>query len=182
MPSSRGGKPINSLTRVVARPAPSASNLTVPANIVRPLADGTASTTTTSLSDNSRGGGTVGSDSSAITGPPVNNSGNSSPLTSPVPTPVSESSNLQRRQKKISTARPRELATSSTTDHIPQHPADKKPSPEIDTVRETKPIETSIDRDWLERHAEALYPLIKKYLRNDLLKDRERRGKLMRDN
>jgi hypothetical protein len=182
MPSSRGGKPINSLTRVIARPTPSTSNLTLPASIVRPLADGTASSTTTPLSGHSRGGETVRSDSSARTGPPVNNSANSSPVTSPVPTPVSESSSVQRRQKKISAASANELTTSSTTNHIPQPPAAKQTAPEIDTVRETKPIETSIDRDWLERHAEALYPLIKKYLRNDLLKDRERRGKLMRDN
>ena len=182
MPSSRGGKPINSLTRVVARPAPSTSNFTVPASIVRPLADGTASSTSTPLSGHSRGGETVGPDSSARTGPRVKNSANISPVTSSVPTPVSESSSVQRRQKKISAASASELTTSSTTNQIPQIPAAKQTAPEIDTVRGTKPIETSIDRDWLERHAEALYPLIKKYLRNDLLKDRERRGKLMRDN
>ncbi|MDE0974926.1 MAG: DUF4157 domain-containing protein [Candidatus Nanopelagicales bacterium] len=181
-PSSRGGKPINSLTRVDARPAPSTSNLTVPANIVRPLAHGTVSTTTTPLSGHSRGGDTVGSDSPALTGPLVNNSANSSPVTSPVPTPVSESSSLQRRQKKISAASAGESTTSLTASHIPQPPAAKQTAPEMNSMRETKPIETSIDRDWLERHAEALYPLIKKYLRNDLLKDRERRGKLMRDN
>ena len=181
-PSSRGGKPINSLTRVVARAESSTSKLTAPAKIVRPLAEGTASSNTTPLSGHSRGGETVGSDSSTLTAPPVNNSANSSPVTSPAPIPVSESSNIQRRQKDIPETSPSDLATSLATRHNPQNPQSEKATPILDTVRETQPIETSVDRDWLERHAEALYPMIKKHLRNDLLKDRERRGKLMRDN
>ncbi len=181
-PSSRGGKPINSLTRVVPRAESSKSNLTAPAKIVRPLFEGAASTTTTPLSDHSGGGETVGSDSSTFTGPPVNNSTNSAPVTSPAPIPVSESSNVQRRQKNIPETNPNDLATSLDTRNNPQKPQSENATPSLDTVRETQPIETSTDRDWLERHAEALYPIIKKHLRNDLLKDRERRGKLMRDN
>jgi hypothetical protein len=42
-------------------------------------------------------------------------------------------------------------------------------------------IETWRDSRWLEKHATALYPLIRGMLRNELLRDRERRGKMMRE-
>ena len=37
------------------------------------------------------------------------------------------------------------------------------------------------DDAWLERHAAALYPIIRRHLRNELLRDRERRGRLVRE-
>jgi hypothetical protein len=42
-------------------------------------------------------------------------------------------------------------------------------------------VETWRDDRWLEKHATALYPLIRSMLRNELLRDRERRGKMMRE-
>lgn len=44
-----------------------------------------------------------------------------------------------------------------------------------------EPPDTAIDDQWLERHAAALYPHIRRHLRNELLRDRERRGRLIRE-
>jgi hypothetical protein len=44
-----------------------------------------------------------------------------------------------------------------------------------------QPTSFTSDARWLEQHANALYPLIRNMLRADLLKDRERRSKLMRE-
>ena len=41
--------------------------------------------------------------------------------------------------------------------------------------------DTTLDDAWLERHAAALYPIIRRHLRNELLRDRERRGRLVRE-
>lgn len=41
--------------------------------------------------------------------------------------------------------------------------------------------DTATDDVWLQRHAHALYPHIRYLLRNEFLLDRERRGRLMRD-
>jgi len=43
------------------------------------------------------------------------------------------------------------------------------------------PTDTATDDVWLQRHAQALYPHIRFMLRNEFLLDRERRGRLMRD-
>jgi hypothetical protein len=43
------------------------------------------------------------------------------------------------------------------------------------------PGDTWRDHRWLELHATALYPLIRGMLRDELLRDRERRGKMMRE-
>lgn len=45
----------------------------------------------------------------------------------------------------------------------------------------TGPQDTATDDVWLQRHAHALYPHIRFLLRNEFLLDRERRGRLMRD-
>ncbi len=42
-------------------------------------------------------------------------------------------------------------------------------------------MDTATDDLWLQRHALALYPHLKQMLRNEFLLDRERRGRLMRD-
>jgi len=68
-------------------------------------------------------------------------------------------------------------------------------SPPFATARPNEPVESTsarsraardrdepnLDIDWLERHAAALYPIIRRHLRNDLLRDRERRGRLVRE-
>ena len=41
--------------------------------------------------------------------------------------------------------------------------------------------DTAHDRAWLETHAHALYPFIRAEIRSELLRDRERRGRLMRE-
>jgi hypothetical protein len=41
--------------------------------------------------------------------------------------------------------------------------------------------DTAHDRAWLETHARALYPFIRAEIRGELLRDRERRGRLMRE-
>jgi hypothetical protein len=43
------------------------------------------------------------------------------------------------------------------------------------------PDNTWRDQRWLEQHATALYPLIRGMLRDELMRDRERRGKMMRE-
>ena len=42
-------------------------------------------------------------------------------------------------------------------------------------------IDTAHNRAWLETHARALYPFIRAEIRGELLRDRERRGRLMRE-
>jgi hypothetical protein len=55
-----------------------------------------------------------------------------------------------------------------------QEPSDYRRSP-------TKRDNSTPDDAWLERHAAALYPIIRRHLRNELLRDRERRGRLVRE-
>jgi hypothetical protein len=47
------------------------------------------------------------------------------------------------------------------------------PTPAKDTAR---------DQEWLVRHAQALYPLMRNLLRAELLRDRERRGQMLKEN
>ena len=42
-------------------------------------------------------------------------------------------------------------------------------------------VDTAKDAQWLERHATALYPLLRGLLRAELLRDRERRGRLLKE-
>ena len=64
----------------------------------------------------------------------------------------------------------------------PNPPRVKKLSPA--QARDSVRVESSAsatDADWLDRHSRALYPLIRDLLRADLLRDRERRSKMMRE-
>lgn len=60
-------------------------------------------------------------------------------------------------------------------------PAPAAPSQSANASPAPPGIETWRDHRWLERHASALYPLIRGMLRDELLRDRERRGKMMRE-
>lgn len=42
-------------------------------------------------------------------------------------------------------------------------------------------MDTAMDELWLERHAQALYPHLRDLLRSEFFRDRERRGRLMRE-
>ncbi len=42
-------------------------------------------------------------------------------------------------------------------------------------------VDTATDDYWLQKHARALFPHLRQMLRNEFLLDRERRGRLMRD-
>lgn len=58
------------------------------------------------------------------------------------------------------------------------------PAPPAGSARTPLPepaIDTATDDTWLQRHAYALYPHLRQMLRNEFLLDRERRGRLMRD-
>ncbi len=56
----------------------------------------------------------------------------------------------------------------------------REPAPRVEAAA-AQPTSFVSDARWLEQHANALYPLIRNMLRADLLKDRERRSKLMRE-
>ncbi|GDX32969.1 hypothetical protein LBMAG15_19040 [Actinomycetes bacterium] len=56
----------------------------------------------------------------------------------------------------------------------------REPAPQVEAAA-AQPTSFVSDARWLEQHANALYPLIRNMLRADLLKDRERRSKLMRE-
>jgi hypothetical protein len=53
--------------------------------------------------------------------------------------------------------------------------------PAAAAAQQQPPDNTWRDQRWLEQHATALYPLIRGLLRDELLRDRERRGKMMRE-
>jgi len=55
------------------------------------------------------------------------------------------------------------------------------PSQNSAAAQQPPPDNTWRDQRWLEQHATALYPLIRGLLRDELLRDRERRGKMMRE-
>ncbi len=55
------------------------------------------------------------------------------------------------------------------------------PAPKSAAAQQPPPDNTWRDQRWLEQHATALYPLIRGLLRDELLRDRERRGKMMRE-
>ncbi|MEI7629856.1 MAG: DUF4157 domain-containing protein [Actinomycetes bacterium] len=57
----------------------------------------------------------------------------------------------------------------------------KEQAPSAASAVAPQPTSFTSDARWLEQHANALYPLIRNMLRADLLKDRERRSKLMRE-
>ena len=57
----------------------------------------------------------------------------------------------------------------------------KDQAPSASPAVAPQPTSFTSDARWLEQHANALYPLIRNMLRADLLKDRERRSKLMRE-
>ena len=61
---------------------------------------------------------------------------------------------------------------------VKQH---KEQAPSASPTVAPQPTSFTSDARWLEQHANALYPLIRNMLRADLLKDRERRSKLMRE-
>ncbi|MFM7146719.1 MAG: hypothetical protein ACKOW5_10355 [Actinomycetales bacterium] len=42
--------------------------------------------------------------------------------------------------------------------------------------------DTARDQEWLMRHAQALYPLLRTMLRAELLRDHERRGHMLKEN
>ena len=175
-------QPINSLSRVRARSTPPAPKSISSTDVVQPLSWNTASAQTTSLSRSSRSSTTIGPRQLAATHPPVNNSASNIPVANSSPSAAAESGAIQRRSKKITATTPNQAVIFSAPGYDQENYEVKKATPGPHSVRETKPIDTSVDHGWLEKHAEALYPLIRKHLRNDLLKDRERRGKLMRDN
>lgn len=92
--------------------------------------------------------------------------------------PVGQSSGseqVQRRSRAQSTQQPSE--TAQTPAVMPRAEA----SPRSETAVAPQPTSFTSDARWLEQHAHALYPLIRNMLRADLLRDRERRSKLMRE-
>jgi hypothetical protein len=87
----------------------------------------------------------------------------------------SGSEQVQRRSRAQSTQQSSESA---------QSPAVKpraEAAPRVEAAATQQPTIFTNDARWLEQHANALYPLIRNMLRADLLKDRERRSKLMRE-
>ena len=58
--------------------------------------------------------------------------------------------------------------------------AGEPPAPDAAPSSSTS-SDTSVDRVWLERHARALYPFLREQLRGEFLRDRERRGRLVRE-
>jgi len=60
-------------------------------------------------------------------------------------------------------------------------PSPASPAPSPRTTQPENLMDTATDDLWLQRHALALYPHLKQMLRNEFLLDRERRGRLMRD-
>lgn len=60
-------------------------------------------------------------------------------------------------------------------------PSDDSDEEQVVELTKATDHDTAHDRAWLETHARALYPLIRAELRSELLRDRERRGRLVRE-
>lgn len=97
------------------------------------------------------------------------------PVTSTAPTPVSSIQRRASRGPGNATIR----AVGSQEDFVEAQPPKSSgggrawPTPATDTAR---------DQEWLVRHAQALYPLMRNLLRAELLRDRERRGQMLKEN
>jgi hypothetical protein len=87
----------------------------------------------------------------------------------------SASEQVQRRARAQSNQQAKEAAKS------PAVKLSSESSPRPETAIAPQPANFTSDARWLEQHANALYPLIRNMLRADLLRDRERRSKLMRE-
>ena len=110
-----------------------------------------------------------------------------------------ENRNLPGSTSQLRSTQPRQGVEAAAPEQVQRRAraqGDKQPTAaqEAATVKPRKeqaprveppvaPQQTSFTSDarWLEQHANALYPLIRNMLRADLLKDRERRSKLMRE-
>ena len=82
---------------------------------------------------------------------------------------------VQRRSRAQGTKHP------TAAKEIAQAKQRKEQAPRAAPAVTPPPTSFTSDARWLEQHANALYPLIRNMLRADLLKDRERRSKLMRE-
>ena len=82
---------------------------------------------------------------------------------------------VQRRSRAQDTKHP------TAAKEIAQAKQRKEQAPRAAPAVTPPPTSFTSDARWLEQHANALYPLIRNMLRADLLKDRERRSKLMRE-
>jgi hypothetical protein len=105
---------------------------------------------------------------------------------SPVPAPVQRRATHASPSASPSPASPRPVAPSpapapiTSTEETAAHTTARQPG----VKRGSQPnasMDTARDELWLERHAQALYPHLRHLLRNEFFRDRERRGRLMRE-
>jgi len=98
------------------------------------------------------------------------------PLTIPAPT---ASAGIQRRASRSSTDATIGASTVAQEDSS-DGPASAPGSAARNAVRPS--VDTTRDQEWLMRHAQALYPLLRTMLRAELLRDHERRGHMLKEN
>ncbi|MBU6279022.1 MAG: DUF4157 domain-containing protein [Actinomycetales bacterium] len=98
------------------------------------------------------------------------------PLTTPAPT---ASAGIQRRASRSSTDATIGASTAAQEDSS-DRPASAPGSGARTAVRPS--VDTTRDQEWLMRHAQALYPLLRTMLRAELLRDHERRGHMLKEN
>ena len=102
------------------------------------------------------------------------------PVPSQVPSPApAVGAGVQRRASRT-TADATIGASAAPQEDLSETPASaaasgtrNAPRPSVDTTR---------DQEWLMRHAQALYPLLRTMLRAELLRDHERRGHMLKEN
>jgi hypothetical protein len=105
---------------------------------------------------------------------------------SPAPAPVQRRATHASPSASPSPASPRPVAPSPTpapitsTEETAAHTTARQPGVKRGSQPNTS-MDTARDELWLERHAQALYPHLRHLLRNEFFRDRERRGRLMRE-
>jgi hypothetical protein len=112
-------------------------------------------------------------------------------VTSQNPTPSSETPMASPEPDRSVVQRRRAQAAPSSTPVPPTSPPPSPPAADPGGMAGQEPSDyrrsptkrdnSTPDDAWLERHAAALYPIIRRHLRNELLRDRERRGRLVRE-
>lgn len=165
------------LVRVVAAPRPP-----VPRDRQHPHSSPTAATTPVGQSSPSQVEVAQASRLQPVALPVVTSHNPAAASDNAMASPAPDSSVVQRRRAQAAPSSALVPPTTPPPSATVANPGGMAGQDPQESRRSAKAEEdTTLDDAWLERHAAALYPIIRRHLRNELLRDRERRGRLVRE-